>query len=90
MKGLTDLLLRELKNLVRGDGKEKDQIIRNDTITGIEKMFRNGQIPSVISYLKYEPNEVQGATRHRDVDSTYCTSLVFQRDTYNVVKSGQR
>ena len=46
-------------------------------------MFRNGQISSMISYLKYEPNEVQGVTRHRDIDSIYCSALVFPWDTYN-------
>ena len=43
----------------------KTQNLRENTVYGVEKMFSNEQIPSVLSYVKYEPNEVQGTTRHR-------------------------
>ena len=32
--------------------------------------------------MKYDAHKVQGATNHQDVDSVFCSALVYIRDTY--------
>ena len=58
VREVIDLLGREFKKLLIGSGSERNQVRRNETVETFDKMLREGYIPSVITYVKYDAHKV--------------------------------
>ena len=81
LQTVSTLLCNEYMRIVRVTGRAADSNLLDGVIEVFEYFVMKKKVPSVITYLKYEPNEVQGTSEHRDVDSILCITLPILKDT---------
>ena len=52
---------------------------------GVFKDFiSKNKVPFIFTYLKYEPDKEHRNVKHQDVDSIFCTSLLYLKDKTTV------
>ena len=81
LQTVSTLLYNEYIRIVGVTGRAADSNLLDGVIEVIEDLVMKKEVPSVITYLKYEPDKVQGTSEHRDVDSIFCTALLILKDT---------
>ncbi len=62
-------------------GSAADSNRRSDTIEAFNEFESKKKILSLVTYLKYEKDNIQGCVDHQDVDRVFRTGLLYVQDT---------
>ncbi len=76
-----DLVSSAYKTCLHVSGRGNQWAKRTETIEIFEEFVSKSKIPSTVTYLKYEQGKIQGCVDHQDVDSIFCTGLLYLKDT---------
>ena len=78
---ISSFLCNKFPDIVNTTGTARNVPLRTETIDTFRSFVEMNKLPSLVTYLKYEAEEEQGAPRHHDVDSVFCTALLYVKYT---------
>ena len=81
IKDLSSPILEEYKRVMENTEKKADIEYRHELKEIFSEFVETSKVPSLLTYLKYEANKVQGCIEHRDVDSIFCTAILIVQVT---------
>ena len=78
---LSSAILEEYKRVMDNTGKKADIEYRHEVKEVFIEFVEANKVPSLVTYLKYEANKVQGCIEHRDADSIFCTAILIVQES---------
>ena len=82
LKEASVLLCKGHSRIVERGSDDKNNAVRDQTIQACNELLEKTRVSSLVSCLKYEANIAQGAVKHQNLGTVFCTALLYIQDSY--------